>query len=329
MANIIRSLSDRIFNKRDYILKAIIRKQLRQKNYIKAVLLALYLMPVRKTFRLNNEDIFFLTPLDNRDIFFRAPIEYYRELHKLLHISKVDGFDLIRIGRDYDGGYIMLNDFQDGGIAYSFGIFDDVSWDKAMASRGYNIFMYDHTIEKLPEENPRFHWSQIGIADGILQDERLKTLEYLIAQNHHEHEKNMILKMDVEGAEWGFLENVSSEMLSQFSQLLFEFHGVNDAGTYKRVLEVLRKINKTHQLIHLHGQNIGQYTSVGNKTFCNQIEVSYALREKYKFIDDYDVNLPLSIDMPARKNIPEAVLGMWNRDINPDDKISSITRIFF
>ena len=100
--------------------------------------------------------------------------EYYRELHSLLHIAKVEGFDLVRTGKHNDGGYIMLDDFHAENIAYSFGICDDVSWDKDMASRGYDFFMYDHTIDRLPEENPRFHWSKLGIADGRTQDDRLK-----------------------------------------------------------------------------------------------------------------------------------------------------------
>ena len=180
---------------------------------------------------------------------------YYRELQDLLHIAKVEGIDLVRIGREYDGGYIMLNDFHDGGIAYSFGISNDVSWDKDMASRGYDVFMYDHTIDELPEQNPHFHWSKLGIADGETHDDRLKTIDELIKQNHHEDKRNMILKMDVEGAEWGFLSQVDSETLSQFSQITLEFHNVINNRDTKQVLEALRKLNITHQLIHVHANN--------------------------------------------------------------------------
>ena len=294
------------------VLRRALRNEFEKGNRVKTAFMALCMIPLRKA-----------------EFYFEAPRDYYTELHKLLHLSRVEGFELVRMGRDYDGGYIMLNDLQPGNIAYSFGISTDVSWDKAMASKGYDVFMYDHTIEGLPEDNERFHFFRQGISDGTTQDDRLKTLEELIAVNHHENEHDMILKMDVEGAEWGFLENVRTETLMQFSQILFEFHGVNSREIYPRVPEVLRKLNKTHQLVHIHGQNIGQYTSLGAKVFCNQIEVSYVLRDKYNFADKYDVRLPLSIDMPARSNIPEVMLGYWNDDIKPEDKITSITYIFF
>lgn len=247
--------------------------------------------------------------------------EYYRQLQDLLLIAKPEGFELVRIGREHDGGYILLDNFHNGDTAYSFGISNDVSWDKDMASRGYDVFMYDHTIDGLPEENPRFHWSRLGIADGITQDDRLKTLDELIRANHHEDKHNMILKMDVEGAEWGFLSQVSSETLSQFSQMTFEFHDIPNHKNPEQVLAILRKINQTHQLIHLHANNNGSYIEFGNKKFCSLFELTYALKSKYSFRKDYDVVLPIEIDDVNIASLPEIVLGRWNEHSDIGNRI--------
>ena len=293
----------------------IIRREFRLGRTIKAAACALYTYPLRKILTIGNA-------------FITAPKEYYEEIHELLHIAKATGFELVRIGRDNDGGYIMLDDFaHDDKIAYSFGICDDVSWDKDTASRGYDVFMYDHTIDGLPEDNPRFHWSKLGIADGSTHDARLKTLDEIIKQHHHEDKHNMILKIDVEGAEWGFIENTSSETLSRFSQILIEFHGIHAPKYQQRIPAALRKLNQTHIPVHIHGQNIGHYVSLGAQTFCNQIEVSYIRRNKYDLDEDYDVCLPLDIDMPALKSVPEVCLGRWNRKIEPDSKFVSVTVI--
>ena len=258
--------------------------------------------------------------------------EYYHELHSLLHVSKLKDYELVRIGNVYDGGYIMVDDFQTGGIAYSFGIFNDISWDKDVALRGYDVYMYDHTIDGLPEENPRFHWSRLGLSDTGNDQENLRTLESLVAQNHHEDQRNMLLKIDVETAEWGFLETVKPETLTKFSQIVFEFHGMN--GEFhgigipdfaERIPNILRKINRTHKLVHIHGLNNGYHISLGNKIFCNQIEVSYVLREKYDVDDDYDVLLPLDIDAPCHSEIPDVELKFWNREIPPEARFTSIT----
>lgn len=291
------------------------RREFRLGHTLKAAAFALYTYPIRNLFTLENA-------------FITAPREYYEEIHELLHLAKINGVELVRIGKDNDGGYIMPDDFSsDDNIAYSFGISTDVSWDKDMASRGYDVFMYDHTIDGLPEENPRFHWSKLGVADSPNHADDLRTLDELIKANHHEDKHNMILKMDVEKAEWGVIEMVSSETLSRFSQILIEFHGLNEPKWQGRIPAALRKLNLTHQAVHIHGQNVGHYVSLGTQTFCNQIEVSYVRRDKYSLDDDYDVNLPLDIDMPAISYIPEVCLGRWNRKITPDDKFSAITVI--
>ncbi|MDR2776538.1 MAG: hypothetical protein LBB17_00620 [Puniceicoccales bacterium] len=51
--------------------------------------------------------------------------------------------NLVRIGCDHDGGYIMVDDFGKCDAAYSFGIGNDVSWDLDIAKRGIDVFMYD------------------------------------------------------------------------------------------------------------------------------------------------------------------------------------------
>ena len=285
---------------------------------IKALILCVYLFPVK---RLMGVKFFHQLSMS---------CDYYNELQDLLHIGKVEGFELKRIGTHEGTDYIMIDDFLDKGIAYSFGIGGDVSWDKVIASKGYDIFMYDHTINGLPEENSRFHYFKKGIGSDN-DSEDVKTLEYFISQNHHENESNMILKMDVEGAEWGFLASTSSETLSKFDQIVFELHNINSVENTELVRECLRKLNKTHQLVHVHPLNrsgIGgiearqvrqSHIIIDGKIFPNIIEVVYVRREKYKIIQDYDVNLPLSLDSPAFSRFPDLELGHWNNKVKVDE----------
>ena len=55
--------------------------------------------------------------------------EYIKRIREHFPMKDVEGFDYIRVGRDNDGGYVMVNDFDDVKNAYSCGINDDVSWD--------------------------------------------------------------------------------------------------------------------------------------------------------------------------------------------------------
>ena len=72
--------------------------------------------------------------------------------------KEVIGKKRILLGQKRDGCYVLLDDFQDVKIAYSFGIDGNVIFDEELAKRGIDIYMYDHTINRLPYRNEKFHW---------------------------------------------------------------------------------------------------------------------------------------------------------------------------
>ena len=69
----------------------------------------------------------------------------------------------------------------------------------------------------------------------------------------------MILKMDVEGAEWEILSCINENILARFDQIVLEYHELlaADKEKEKLIFSALSKINSKHKLIHLHGNNMG------------------------------------------------------------------------
>ena len=115
--------------------------------------------------------------------------------------KKVKGKKRILFGTKRDGSYVLLDDFKDIKIAYSFGIANNTQFDKCLADKGIDVYMYDHTISGLPYQNPKFHWTKVGLAGKGKSTHKLKTLEELIIINNHSLENNMILKIDIEHSE--------------------------------------------------------------------------------------------------------------------------------
>ena len=249
---------------------------------------------------------------------FNINIDYLRELSRALRLKKVHGFEFVRSGRDEDGGYLLLNNFKPNGIAYSFGINIDVSWDEDIANRGYQIFMYDMTIDDLPKHRPEFHFFKEGIGREKDLEKYLDTLEHFLERNGHQNRRNMILKMDVEGAEYDFLETVKSETLAQFDQIILEFHGLIRLSTLEligKIISRLKKLNQTHQVIHIHGHNGDAAMKYEGMIFPNELEVTYANRSNYEF-EDAKIILPHPLDKPNGSSIPEYILGNWNSRFN-------------
>ena len=269
--------------------------------------------------------------IDNRPFLFSEKInlipEYYEALRNRLKIKKIVGKNFVRLGRESDCGYVMVDSFNasGGGIAYSFGIGDDVSWDLDMAERGYDIFMYDPTINGLPQNHECFHFFKEGVLGVKVKEKSMDTLENFIRRNGHENESNMILKMDVEGAEWSFLSTVTAETLNQFDQLLFEFHDMirpKDMSVMNATLACISKINRTHSLVHLHANNCSSFLLLDEKILIpDALELTYVKTSKYKLVDDENIFLPIPFDRPNNGTDREIPLGYWNKKFNNVVKI--------
>ena len=236
-------------------------------------------------------------------------IRWCRTLRSLMTVMDVRGreSDFVRIGPDRDGGYVHLNDFPTGCVAYSFGISDDVGWDRDIAQRGIDVFMYDHTISGLPEEHPRFHFFRTGVT-GAHPLPDCRTLDELIIVNGHRDCRDLILKMDVEGCEWDVLNHVPEKTLTQFSQMVFEFHGMAGGPYDDVIVPSLEKINRTHQLVHLHANNYGGVRWLGDRFQSVTFEATYVRRADYEFVPS-DRFFPADIDRPNNPLLPDILIG--------------------
>ena len=67
-------------------------------------------------------------------------------IYQLILPKEVVGKKRILLGEKNDGCYVLLDDFENIKYAYSFGIGKNIQFDKALAEKGIDIYMYDHTI---------------------------------------------------------------------------------------------------------------------------------------------------------------------------------------
>lgn len=257
--------------------------------------------------------IYYLTKTEAREKFGPGFLDFWKELGEQTRIKKVLGKQLVRVGKEDDGGYIMIDDFKPGGVAYSFGISDDVSWDMDMSDRGYEIFMYDHTISRLPCEYKGFHFFKKGIADLLDAPRELDTLEHYLEENGHDDRSGMILKMDVEGAERGFLNLVGRGTLEKFDQIMFELHGLLSGKYDGVILSALKKLNETHEIYHIHANNHGDVAWIEDEPFPELLELSYVKKGLYRTEEAENLRYPLEVDRACLKEFPDIALGDWNR----------------
>ena len=234
------------------------------------------------------------------------------ELHAQLLLYAVPNYiQFVRVGNSHDGGYVMAESVGEK-IAYSFGIANDVSWDSDMVNSGFTIYMYDPTIDDLPLSSDMFHFSRIGIT-GNKESDKMKHLSTLLHSNDHEKENHMVLKVDVEGAEWDFLNEVSEKTLEKFDQILFEFHGLLDFWSLPEKIKCLKKLNKTHRLIHVHANNYADVLEYDGRSYPDTIEATY-IHNNLISCNLAKVKLPRKEDAQNTERLREIQLGDWNKE---------------
>lgn len=221
----------------------------------------------------------------------------------------VQEFQKFRAGASADGGYVMLDALHVGQIGYSIGIGGDVSWDIEMGERGLLIFQYDHTVDGPPATHPnfRFHKTELAVTDG---NEKLSLLSAIHANGHVAHD-DMILKMDIEGAEWEILDTISNDILARFTQILLEIHDLGrleEPDWRARANRVFAKIGATHACIHVHGNNWGRLCVVGGIPLPDVLELSFARRDIGTIVPS-DELFPTSLDFPNNPRNHDFFLG--------------------
>jgi len=236
------------------------------------------------------------------------------ELFPLMAPADPVGLQFERIGRDFDGGYVMVKHDSQSRIAYSLGINRDVSWDVIMAERGYDIFQYDHTIQKLPTEHPRFHWKRKGITGKHQVTEELTSLEIEFEANGHLDATDIVLKIDIEGYEWEVFSEMSQRDLSRFSQILVECHSLtklNGLARFRKMRQSLRNLAETHQVVHVHGNNNSPMAVVGGVPTPQTLELTWLRRDICPFVPCTRL-FPTELDQPNNPNFADHKLGKFS-----------------
>lgn len=221
----------------------------------------------------------------------------------LVHSSR---FFQVRLGRDFDGGYVLPDDFLNISSAISIGIGNDQSFDYALAELGISVFQFDGTIENPPKIHEKIifnkeNWNEHG--SGVC----LRDMIDRIGNN-----KDLLLKFDVDGVEWPNIVSLDQDILKYFRIIVCELHGflTNPSSVHHIMIESINKLTANHQLVHVHGNNYGLFSIFEGCPIADVIEVSLHRNDRGPFLK-YAGELPTSLDRPNNKKEKDLVLRSY------------------
>merc|ERR1719158_136092 len=142
-----------------------------------------------------------------------------------------------------------------------------------------------------------------------------KTLTQMLKEsgNADAKERSLLLKIDVESAEWKVFAEEPVENLKKFREIVVEYHWIHEVDKHELYLQAVKKIEQAgFSVAHMHGNNYGgPMQEYGNYQIPDVIEVTYIQKPAAGCSADIPYSLPL--DQPNSPNpswaeMPDAVL---------------------
>jgi hypothetical protein len=191
-------------------------------------------------------------PTEPRDVERQRRVALLAELQPVA----LQNCTLRRFGSAYDGGYLLCDNLSEGiGSAYSYGIGDNDDFGCDVSKRyGVTVHQYDCFHGGRPAcEGGTFRFNNQCIGPRPHRDEAERvfdTLQGHIARNS-DNGKRLILKIDVEGAEWESLVATPDSVLDQIDQIAMELHGAGEA----HYVRLIRRLKERFYLVNVHFNN--------------------------------------------------------------------------
>lgn len=189
------------------------------------------------------------------DVVRRTPATEVDELIRSLH--PVDsGVELIRLGPDGDGGYLLPDDLGDIEYCFSPGVSTESGFEVDLAERGLQVFLADFSVDEPAELHPNFVFDKKYV--GCLSNETFMSLDDWKDNKIPGYEDDLLLQMDIEGGEFETLLSTSSKLLAQFRIIIIEFHFLQELLNKPFFLlssRVFEKLLQTHSVVHIHPNN--------------------------------------------------------------------------
>ena|SRR2546429_2050472 len=163
--------------------------------------------------------------------------------------------ELIRVGGESDGGYLVPDDL--AGVEYCFspGVSNTADFEDDLTKRGIRCFLADYSVDGPPISNELFDFEKKFL--GPEDTDVFTTLQSWVDRKAA-GKMDLILQMDIEGGEYEVLFDTSSLTLRRFRILVIEFHDLHklcQKDFFRLASLGFRKLLKDFDIVHVHPNN--------------------------------------------------------------------------
>jgi hypothetical protein len=219
----------------------------------------------------------------------------------------------VRLGPKEDGGYVVSSICLESSTAlFTYGVGHDIRFEEDYRNiYDKEVYLYDHTVGK--ETGWDLGKKLNFFNEGLGFEENCG--DFI---NHYDKlniQKDVLLKIDIEGAEYNYFEKLDINKLSQITTgILLELHWLTDSGYQKRAENILRNLYQYFTLTHIHGNAWGTTWDYQDYKVPETFELSL-VNNRYIINKEFDTqNYPIEgLDISNRPDYPDLDLAFLNK----------------
>ena len=226
---------------------------------------------------------------------------------------------LVRIGVDGDGGYLVPDDLRGIGACFSPGVANASKFELQLASDyGIECFLADFSVNSPAESHCLFHFTKKFI-NSFNDNQNMRLKDWIGKCECRHRNGDFLLQMDIEGAEYPVLLDISEKTLAKFRILVIEFHCMDkifDRNEFALVKQIFDKVLKYFYIVHIHPNNSGHISKQNNIEVPTVLEFTFLRRDRVKSYSRLSFEKH-PLDRPNVKCKPDFTLpDCWRKSAN-------------
>jgi hypothetical protein len=129
---------------------------------------------------------------------------------------------------------------------------------------------------------------------------------------------DLVLQMDIEGAEYSVLEDANRETLKRFRIIVIEFHNIDEWLTSQDKLTTFRsivdKLIQDFVPVHVHPNNCCGIKHYGGLQIPRVLEFTFLRKDRFAVESRYEASLPNKLDVDnVPSNKPIKLTRNWSQ----------------
>ena len=217
------------------------------------------------------------------------------------------GHELIRLGPEADGGYVLPDDLAGIDACFSPGVSSISGFEMECAERGMKVFLADKSVDGPACRHELFTFTKKFV--GATTDDDFMTLDAWVTASLPGSNSDLLLQIDVEGCEYEVFLSASDALLRRFRIIVVEFHHLDHLWSepfFQIARPVFDKLLQTHACVHIHPNNSNNALCKGGLAIPPIMEFTFHRRDRL-------VNPVPRSDFPCpldRDNVPQATVPL-------------------